>query len=252
MQTGYPLIYQQCQEEFVPQPSDMSASPAKSAHNPFNTTGRFGNQSSSTSTNMRKRRNNSQMKTDPSMNNISSQHAVLTDEEGSNLFMRPETKNDGGQQLPERAITPITYRELETGRLENVMDNTLDQYIEDLREANKQADIKKLQLDQEEPSKEINLPAETIVAKAEPEMHMQPQQTDSPKNITKNHQQKLQPQRVSYQGNKNRDSISSKGLKITSPVRKTRKNSNGRPIKTEESNGFGKSPSPLSTQQMPI
>ena len=77
------------------------------------------------------------MKTDPSMNNISSQNAVLTDEEGSNLFMRPEIKNDGSQQLPERAITPITYRELETGRLENVMDNTLDQYIEDLREANK-------------------------------------------------------------------------------------------------------------------
>ena len=171
MQTGYPLIYQQCQEEFVPQPSDNSASPAKSSHNPFNTTGRFGNQSSSTSTAMRRRRNNSHMKTDPSVNNMSSQHAVLTDEEGSsNLFMRPESKNEGGQQLPERAITPITYRELETGRLENVMDNTLDQYIEDLREANKQADIKKLQLDQEEPAKAQNVPAQTTIAKAEPEM----------------------------------------------------------------------------------
>ena len=51
----------------------------------------------------------------------------------SNLFMRETCCKDENEQNLERAITPISNRDPETG----LMDKTLDQYIEDLREANK-------------------------------------------------------------------------------------------------------------------
>ena len=64
----------------------------------------------------------------------------------NNLFMRPTSRNECGEVRHQRAITPISMRELDPCAPENLMDKTLDQYIEDLREANKQVDQQKAEL----------------------------------------------------------------------------------------------------------
>lgn len=40
--------------------------------------------------------------------------------------MRPISRNEGGEVRPQRAITPISMREHDTGAHENLMDKTLD------------------------------------------------------------------------------------------------------------------------------
>jgi len=155
---------------------------------------------------------------------------MLSDDDGSsNLFMRPESNANDGQPLPERTITPITDRENEQGPAD-IMDNTLDQYIEDLREANKQADIRKQEM------ASGNHTSQVYHAEPVPQMP-QPEQTETPKSAPR--QQKMQSRRSSQgtlaASKRDFNLGSGRGLKIPSPVRKTRKNSNGRPLKTEES-----------------
>ena len=58
------------------------------------------------------------------------------------LFKRPDFKHMGGKDGSGRAITPISDGEHSPGPVPEGMDNTLDQYIEDLRLANKQADLR--------------------------------------------------------------------------------------------------------------
>ena len=126
---------------------------------------------------------------DPTGNNSSGNHVVLSDDDGSsNLFMRPESRNEGGQPLPERAITPITDREMEHCPIENVMDNTLDQYIEDLREANKQADIRKMQMEQETSQAHVERLTKPVAEPVTNELQA-PEKTETPKCLPKPQQQ---------------------------------------------------------------
>ena len=92
----------------------------------FNTTGRFGLMSGGTNILNSGNLNSSELGNSSRPPNVLSPNGVEECAPSSNLFMRPTSRNEGSEARNQRAITPISMREHETGVSENLMDKTLD------------------------------------------------------------------------------------------------------------------------------
>ena len=137
--------------------SEISQSPSKMAAG-LNSTGKFGFASNKLSRQSISRgdSNKNILNSDQEDHEEGSRHFTYMDQVAAAITSKLKNRAVTSEACePERAITPISNREIfadgaDAGvqcNADSNLDNTLDQYIEDLREASKRADLTKIQME---------------------------------------------------------------------------------------------------------